>query len=77
MKTLVSLAILLFSSILLAQNSYKITYEKFSNGTLIENQDPIFVFTNDKVTQVVSKNNFENKKRTWKRLANFGARFFS
>lgn len=61
MKTLLSLAILLFSSILLAQNSYKITYEKFSNGTLIENQDPIFVFTNNKVTQVISKNNFENK----------------
>lgn len=44
--------------------SYKITYEKWSNGTKIENQDPILVFTNSTLTFVTSvgiisgKNNF-------------------
>ena len=61
MKTLLYLGIVLFSSFSLAQNSYKITYEKYSNGTLIENQDPIIVFTNEKVTQVLAKSIFENK----------------
>ena len=49
-----------FSSLIFAQTSYKISYEKYSNGTLIENQDPVFVFTNEKVTQVIAKSVLEN-----------------
>lgn len=60
MKTIFTIGIALFTSVLVAQNSYKITYEKLSNGTLIENQDPVFVFTNEKVTQVVAKSIIEN-----------------
>ena len=60
MKTIFTIGIALFTSVLVAQNSYKITYEKLSNGTLIENQDPVFVFTNEKVTQVVAKSIMES-----------------
>lgn len=41
--------------------NYKITYLKSSNGTLIENQDPVLVFTNEKLTRVISKSVDENK----------------
>lgn len=60
MKTLLYIGIALFSSILVAQTSYKISYEKYSNGTLTENQDPIFVFSNEKVTQVIGKSILDN-----------------
>lgn len=60
MKIIFTIGIALFTSVLVAQNSYKITYEKLSNGTLIENQDPVFVFTNEKVTQVVAKSIMES-----------------
>ena len=41
--------------------NYKITYLKSSNRTLIENQDPVLVFTNEKLTRVISKSVDENK----------------
>jgi len=41
--------------------SYKITYEKWSNGTKNDNQDPILVFTNSTVTMVSSVGTFSGK----------------
>jgi len=41
--------------------SYKITYEKWSNGIKIENQDPILVFTNSSLTLVTSVGIFSGK----------------
>ncbi|UPQ78189.1 GLPGLI family protein [Flavobacterium azooxidireducens] len=41
--------------------SYKITYEKWSNGSKIENQDPILVFTNSSLTLVTSVGIFSGK----------------
>ena len=41
--------------------NYKITYLKSSNGTLIENQDPILVFTNVNETQLSSESVFRGK----------------
>lgn len=51
--------LLLFLSLIVYANSfsqnYKIRYLKSSNGTLIENQDPILVFTNPKQTLLTSE----------------------
>ena len=44
--------------------SIKITYTRSSNGTLIENQDPILVFTNELKTQITSESIF-NKKASY------------
>ena len=41
--------------------NYKITYLKSSNGSLIENQDPIVVFTSSDITQIGSQNIFNGK----------------
>ena len=41
--------------------SIKITYTRSSNGTLIENQDPILVFTNELKTQITSESIFNKK----------------
>ncbi len=41
--------------------NYKITYLKSSNGSLIENQDPIVVFTRSDITQIGSQNIFNGK----------------
>jgi GLPGLI family protein len=41
--------------------NYKITYLKSSNGSLIENQDPIVVFTSSDITQVGSQSIFDGK----------------
>lgn len=60
MKSIFCFGFVFFSSLIFAQTSYKISYEKYSNGTLIENQDPVFVFTNEKVTQVIAKSVLEN-----------------
>lgn len=48
-----------FTSI--AQSNYKITYIKTSNGKLIENQDPILVFLNDKQFAITSESIKSNK----------------
>ncbi len=42
--------------------SYKITYEKWSNGTKMENQDPVLVFTNSSLTLLTSAEIFSGKK---------------
>ena len=41
--------------------NYKITYLKSSNGSLIENQDPILAFTSSEVTQIGSQSIFNGK----------------
>jgi hypothetical protein len=61
MKRLILFAILLFSSFTFSQTNYKITYTRTSNGTLVENQDPIIVYSNEIFTRVISKSIDENK----------------
>lgn len=46
------------------QYGYKITYTKYSNGKLIENQDPILVFANQKET-LLSSVAIQNKKNNY------------
>jgi len=60
MKNLILFFTLLFFGTTFSQN-YKITYLKSSNGSLIENQDPIVVFTSADVTQIGSENIFNGK----------------
>ncbi|MEI7510245.1 MAG: GLPGLI family protein, partial [Flavobacterium sp.] len=48
-----------FTSI--AQSNYKITFVRSSNGKLIENQDPILVFFNDKQFVITSESIKSNK----------------
>lgn len=60
MKKLLLLVFILVYVSSFSQN-YKITYLKSSNGTLIENQDPVLVFANEKLTRVISKSVAENK----------------
>jgi GLPGLI family protein len=43
---------------------YKITYIKYSNGKLIENQDPVVVFTNEKES-VITSENIQAKKSSY------------
>ncbi len=60
MKNLrIALLLLVFGNCF-SQN-YKITYLKSSNGTLLENQDPIWVFTNEDVTRTTTES-IRNKK---------------
>ena len=60
MKNLILFFALFFFGTTFSQN-YKITYLKSSNGSLIENQDPIVVFTSADVTQIGSENIFNGK----------------
>jgi len=57
--------LLLFILLLVYGNSfsqyYKITYLKSSNGTLIENQDPVWVYTNHQHTHLTSESIVNNK----------------
>lgn len=65
MKTLISFSFLLISTLTFGQNSsYKITYLKSSNGTLIENQDPILVFAEANYT-TISSESIESRKATY------------
>jgi GLPGLI family protein len=54
MKKLLISFLLLTTGTFLAQ-SYKITYLKSSNGTLLENQDPVLVFANSTTTWLTSE----------------------
>lgn len=54
MKKLLLFVLLSVYGISFSQN-YKITYLKSSNGSLIENQDPIVVFTNANTTRISSE----------------------
>ena len=60
MKKLLLFVLLLVCVNAISQN-YKITYLKSSNGSLIENQDPILVFTSSEVTQIGSQSIFNGK----------------
>jgi GLPGLI family protein len=53
--------ILVFITQSIVSQNYSITYEKWSNGTKIENQDPILVFTNSSLTLVTSVGIFSGK----------------
>ncbi|WP_298303512.1 PNGase F N-terminal domain-containing protein [Flavobacterium sp.] len=64
MKRLILFAILLFSSFTFGQTNYKITYTRTSNGTLVENQDPILVFSNES-TSLISSESIQNSKATF------------
>ena len=46
MKKIITIALLSLFTFTQAQKGIKVTYLKSSNGTLIENQDPILLFTN-------------------------------
>jgi len=54
MKNLLIYLFLLANSAIFAQ-SYKVTYLKSSNGTLLENQDPVLVFANSNTTWLTSE----------------------
>lgn len=60
MKKIILFISLLFQLSIFSQN-YKITYIRSSNGNLIENQDAIWVFTNDNQT-LISSDKIINKK---------------
>lgn len=60
MKKLLLFVLLLVCGNTFSQN-YKITYLKSSNGSLIENQDPILAFTSSEVTQIGSQSIFNGK----------------
>ena len=60
MKKLLFIVLLAVYGSSFSQN-YKITYLKSSNGTLIENQDPVLVFTNSNETQLSSESIFNGK----------------
>ena len=55
-----SLVLLFITQSIVSQN-YSITYEKWSNGTKIENQDPVLIFTNPSITLVSSDGIFSGK----------------
>ena len=60
MKKLLFIVLLLVYGNAFSQN-YKITYLRSSNGTLIDGQDPILVYTNESLTRVISKSIDENR----------------
>lgn len=60
MKKLLFIVLLLVCGNSISQN-YKITYLRSSNGTLIDGQDPILVYTNESLTRVISKSIDENR----------------
>lgn len=62
MKKLLLFVLPLVCGNLFSQN-YKITYLKSSNGSLIENQDPIIVYSNESLTRVISKSIDEDKSK--------------
>lgn len=61
MKQLIYIAFLLLSATTFSQNNYQITYLRSSNGNLVENQDAIFVFSNEKQS-LISSESIENNK---------------
>jgi GLPGLI family protein len=54
MKNFILILFPLFSITVIAQN-YKITYLRSSNGNLIENQNPIVIFTNENYTKLTTE----------------------
>lgn len=71
MRVKIILVFLLIMNLCTAQEAkttnspgFKITYIKYSNGKLIENQDPVVVFTNEKET-LLSSENIQAKKSSY------------
>jgi GLPGLI family protein len=58
-KLLISFFLLVFG--ISSSQTYKITYLKSSNGTLLENQDAVLVFTNAEQTLLTTENIFNQK----------------
>lgn len=61
MKKISILLFMLFSLATFGQKNYKITYLKSSNGTLIENQDTVLVYSNEKKSLITSEKIINNK----------------
>lgn len=61
MKKLILILLLLASFTSIGQINYKITYTKSSNGTLIENQDPVIVFSNETESILTSESILKGK----------------
>ena len=61
MEKLLLIVLMLVCGNSFSQN-YKITYLRSSNGTLIDGQDPIVVYSNESLTRVISKSIDENSK---------------
>lgn len=61
MKKLITIAFYFFAIASFGQANYKITYTKSSNGKIIENQDPVIVYSNSNQTLISSKSILENK----------------
>ena len=61
MKKISTIALCFFAIASFSQANYKITYTKSSNGKIIENQDPVIVFSNSNQTLISSKSILENK----------------
>ena len=61
MRQLFFISFLLLSLTAISQNNYQITYLRSSNGNLVENQDAIFVFSNEKQS-LISSESIENNK---------------
>lgn len=63
MKKCFCVALVLLSLVSIGQTNYKITYSKSSNGKLIEDQDLIFVFSNEKQSIITSESVLANKAK--------------
>lgn len=61
MKNLIVILVCFLSLATFGQANYKITYTKSSNGKLVENQDPIIVFSNAKQTTLTTQSIMDNK----------------
>lgn len=61
MKNSIVILIYLMSVATFGQANYKITYIKSSNGKVIENQDPIIIFSNAMQTALSSQSIIDNK----------------
>ncbi len=61
MKNLIVIVVCFLSLSTFGQANYRITYTKSSNGKLIENQDPIIVFSNATQTTLTTQSIMDNK----------------
>ena len=61
MKNLIVILVCFLSLATFGQANYKITYTKSSNGKLVENQDPIIVFSNATQTTLTTQSILNNK----------------
>ena len=61
MKNLIVILVCFLSLATFGQANYKITYAKSSNGKLVENQDPIIVFSNATQTTLTTQSILDNK----------------